>query len=81
MESDEILNLLIEEESGDGRKAILMQCVEKLPATQRNAILRFFMEEMSYQDIVDNDGYTVKQVKSYIQNGKRNLKICIEKNS
>jgi RNA polymerase sigma-70 factor (ECF subfamily) len=81
MESDEILNLLDEEESGEKRSAILRRCIEKLPDKQRNAILRFFMEKMSYQDIVDNDGYTVNQVKSYIQNGKRNLKICIEKNS
>ncbi|MDR2286415.1 MAG: sigma-70 family RNA polymerase sigma factor [Prevotellaceae bacterium] len=81
MESDKILNLLNEEGSGEERSAILRQCIDKLPDKQRNAILRFFMEEMSYQDIVDNDGYTVNQVKSYIQNGKRNLKICIEKNS
>jgi RNA polymerase sigma-70 factor (ECF subfamily) len=81
MESDEILNLLSEEETGEERKAILRQCIKKLPAEQRKAILRFFMEEMSYQDIVDNEGYTINQVKSYIQNGKRNLKICIEKNS
>jgi RNA polymerase sigma-70 factor (ECF subfamily) len=81
MESDEILNLLSEEGNGDERRAILKQCIEKLPDTQRNAILLFFIEEMSYQDIVEHEGYTVNQVKSYIQNGKRNLKICIEKNS
>jgi RNA polymerase sigma-70 factor (ECF subfamily) len=81
MESDEILNLFNEEEADEERKAILRQCIKKLPVEQRNAILRFFMEEMSYQDIVDNAGYTLNQVKSYIQNGKRNLKTCIEKNS
>jgi RNA polymerase sigma-70 factor (ECF subfamily) len=81
MESDEILNLFNEEEADEERKAVLRQCIKKLPVEQRNAILRFFMEEMSYQDIVDNEGYTLNQVKSYVQNGKRNLKICIEKNS
>jgi RNA polymerase sigma-70 factor (ECF subfamily) len=81
MESDEVLNLLSEEENGNERQAILKQCVEKLPATQRNTVLLFFVKEMSYQDIVDSEGYTMNQVKSYIQNGKRNLKICIEKNS
>jgi RNA polymerase sigma-70 factor (ECF subfamily) len=80
MESDEILHLLLEEETGEERKAILRQCIEKLPVAQRNAIFRFFMEEMSYQDIVDSEGYTINQVKSYIQNGRRNLKICMEKN-
>jgi RNA polymerase sigma-70 factor (ECF subfamily) len=81
MESDDVLNLLSEDETDEERKTILRQCIKKLPSEQRNAILRFFMEEMSYQDIVDNEGYTMSQVKSYIQNGKRNLKICIEKNS
>jgi RNA polymerase sigma-70 factor (ECF subfamily) len=81
MESDEILNLLNEEEdTGEERKAILRQCLKKLPVGQRNAIYRFFMEEMSYQDIIESEGYTLNQVKSYIQNGKRNLRICIEKN-
>ncbi|MDR2776217.1 MAG: sigma-70 family RNA polymerase sigma factor [Tannerella sp.] len=80
MESDEILNLLSEEETGEERKAILRKCITKLPAEQRNVILRFFAQEMSYKDIADSEKYTVNQVKSYIQNGKRNLKICIEKN-
>jgi RNA polymerase sigma-70 factor (ECF subfamily) len=81
MESDEILHLLNEEENNNGRKIALKQCLKKLPVEQRIAILRFFTEEMSYADIVDSTGYNLKQVKSYIQNGKRNLKICIEKNN
>ena len=39
----------------------------------------FFFEEMSYADIAEATGWHLKSVKSYIQNGKRNLKICIEK--
>jgi RNA polymerase sigma-70 factor (ECF subfamily) len=82
MESDEILHLLNDEtEANDGRMEALNQCLEKLPEQQRIAIMHFFMEEMSYVDIVDSTGYNLNQVKSYIQNGKRNLKICIEKNS
>ena len=41
--------------------------------------MHFFMEEMSYADIVEQTGFTLNNVKSYIQNGKRNLKICIKK--
>ena len=37
-----------------------------------------FMEEMSYADIAEQAGLTLNHVKSYIQNGKRNLKICIK---
>lgn len=81
MESDEILHLLNEDESEDERKEVLERCMKKLPVNQRIAIIRFFMEDMSYADIVSNTGYDLNQVKSYIQNGKRNLKICIEKNS
>jgi len=81
MESDEILHLFDEENEDKVRKELLKRCIKKLPVEQRIAIIRFFMEEMSYADIVDGTEYNLKQVKSYIQNGKRNLKICIEKNS
>jgi RNA polymerase sigma-70 factor (ECF subfamily) len=80
MELDEILHLL-EEEEDEERMDALKNCLEKLPEQQRMSIQCFFMEEMSYAEIVDTTNYTLNQVKSYIQNGKRNLKICIEKNS
>ncbi|GHT59154.1 DNA-directed RNA polymerase sigma-70 factor [Bacteroidia bacterium] len=80
MESDEILHLFDEDNNDNTRKDLLKRCIKKLPVEQRIAIIRFFMEEMSYADIVDGTEYNLKQVKSYIQNGKRNLKICIEKN-
>jgi len=37
------------------------------------------MEKKSYQQIADQTGYSMMQVKSHIQNGKRNMKILIEK--
>ncbi|GHT40662.1 DNA-directed RNA polymerase sigma-70 factor [Bacteroidia bacterium] len=80
MEFDKILHLLEEEEEED-RMDALKDCLEKLPEQQRTSIKYFFMEEMSYAEITDTTNYTLNQVKSYIQNGKRNLKICIEKNS
>lgn len=80
MEFDEILHLL-EEEADEERMDALKDCLEKLPEQQRMSIKCFFMEEMSYAEITDTTNYSLNQVKSYIQNGKRNLKICIEKNS
>ncbi|MCC8145466.1 MAG: sigma-70 family RNA polymerase sigma factor [Bacteroidales bacterium] len=80
MESDSILHLLNEDTEDEDQLKRLRECMEKLPEQQRISIRRFFMEEMSYQDITDTTGYNLKQVKSYIQNGKRNLKNCIEKN-
>ena len=79
VESDEILHLLDEEDKGEEQINALNHCLEKLPENQRISIIRFFMEEMSYADIVEQTGYTLNNVKSYIQNGKRNLKICIKK--
>ena len=81
MESDEILHLFDEENDDKEKKEQLKRCIKKLPVEQRIAIIRFFMEEMSYADIVNSTEYSLKQVKSFIQNGKQNLKICIEKNS
>jgi len=79
MESDDIFHLLDDEESDSERMDALKRCMEKLPEEQKVSITSFFMEEMSYADIVETTGYTLSRVKSYIQNGKRNLKICIEK--
>lgn len=79
MESEAILDLFDETKNND-REDVLNKCLEKLPEPQRISIMKFFMEDMSYADIVDNTGYHLKSVKSYIQNGKRNLKNCIESN-
>jgi len=78
MESGDILHLFDEKNKDEVKKELLKRCIKKLPVEQRIAIIRFFMEEMSYADIADATGYQLKSVKSHIQNGKRNLKICIE---
>ncbi|MDR1809066.1 MAG: RNA polymerase sigma factor [Prevotella sp.] len=78
MESDEVLTLL-DEGGCDGREAALERCLEKLPEPQRISIRKFFYEELSYAETSEATGYSLKAVKSYIQNGKRNLRICIEK--
>jgi RNA polymerase sigma-70 factor (ECF subfamily) len=80
MEFADMLHLLNDEESDDERWKLLQSCLEKLPEKQQVAIRKFFYEEMSYADIVEATDYQLKNVKSYIQNGKRNLKICIENN-
>lgn len=54
--------------------------MEELPDDQRLCIQLFYYQKKSYQQIVEETEYTYMQVKSYIQNGKRNLKrIVIEK--
>lgn len=78
MESDRMLHLLNEDD--DERVNLLNRCLEKLPEPQRISVESFFLKEMSYADIADNTGYHLKSVKSYLQNGKRNLRNCIESN-
>lgn len=78
MESDEFLHLLCEEGQTEEQIAALYRCMKKIPGNQRISIQNFFMKEMSYADIAEETGYTIKNVKSYIQNGKRNLKNCIK---
>lgn len=78
MESEDVMDLLDEEKVNNDNETALNRCLEKLPEPQRISISKFFFEDKSYADIVDETGFHLKSVKSYIQNGKRNLKICIE---
>jgi RNA polymerase sigma-70 factor (ECF subfamily) len=48
-----------------------------LSEEQRICIELFYLKDKSYQEVASITGYTLKQVKSYIQNGKRNLKISL----
>lgn len=57
----------------------LEACVETLPPGQQEAIRLFYLEQRCYQDIADQTGQTWNTVRSLIQNGRRNLKICMEK--
>jgi len=77
MESSDIAHLLSKRDNEAVLEA-LEKCIEKLPVPQKESIRFFFMEEKSYADISEITSYAVKSVKSYIQNGKRNLKLCIE---
>ncbi|WP_064197580.1 MULTISPECIES: RNA polymerase sigma factor [Emticicia] len=57
----------------------MTDCIETLSDEQKTSIRLFYLEEKCYKEITDLTGYDLNKVKSYIQNGKRNLKICIEK--
>lgn len=78
MESAPLVHLL-SESTDEAALAELGRCMEKLPERQREAVEMFFMEHRSYADIADATLGEVKGVKSYIQNGKRNLRLCLEK--
>lgn len=62
----------------DGQLHALDECIQKLTHEQRITIELFYMQDKCYRDIAGETGFDMGKVKSYIQNGKRNLKICIE---
>lgn len=55
----------------------LTNSLQELIPEQRICIELFYLEKKSYIEIADQTGYTLMQVKSYIQNGKRNLKTLL----
>jgi RNA polymerase sigma factor (sigma-70 family) len=57
----------------------LEDCVQGLPEEQKKAVSLFYLEEKCYKDIVSETGLEWNAVRSLIQNGRRNLKICMEK--
>jgi len=63
------------------RLKIMEKCIESLPLGQKEVINLFYLEQKCYKEVSEITGFDLNKVKSYIQNGKRNLKICIEKNS
>jgi RNA polymerase sigma-70 factor (ECF subfamily) len=57
----------------------LESAIERLEPRQKKCIELFFLQEKSYAEIVAETGFEMLQVKSYIQNGKRNLQIKMGK--
>jgi len=55
----------------------LEEAMHSLNTEQKTCIELFYLEKYCYEEITEKTGYTLNQVKSYIQNGKRNLKIYL----
>ncbi len=66
LQNDETLNLMED-------------ALKELNSEQQQCVTLFYLQKKSYQEIAEITGYSMLQVKSYIQNGKRNLKILIER--
>lgn len=54
-------------------------CIQHLIENQKLCITKFYLEKQSYKDIAEQLSMSWSRVRSLIQNGRRNLKICIEK--
>ena len=57
----------------------MSQALRELNKEQQLCVTLFYLEKKSYQQVADTTGYSLMQVKSHIQNGKRNLKILMER--
>lgn len=78
MENEPELHPIDKEKEESDEKA-LNDCIERLKEEQKNCIRLFYFESKSYHQICTILNLEEKKVKSFIQNGKRNLKICLEK--
>ncbi|TMI95383.1 MAG: sigma-70 family RNA polymerase sigma factor [Bacteroidetes bacterium] len=56
----------------------MAEALKELSPEQQQCVTLFYLQKNSYQQISEKTGFTMMQVKSYIQNGKRNLRIMIE---
>jgi len=58
---------------------LLEEALNELSEEQKQTVILFYLNKNSYHQVSEKTGFTLMQVKSYIQNGKRNLKILLDK--
>jgi RNA polymerase sigma-70 factor (ECF subfamily) len=78
MEKDEDFHLSSEKKEIEIEK--LKNCISLIKQEQKLCVELFYLQSKSYVEIAQITGFSLKEVKSFLQNGKRNLKICMEKN-
>ncbi len=61
------------------REKALKQCIKTLNEQQKECIRLFYFEGKSYVEIAEMKAVALGKIRSNIQNGRRNLKLCIEK--
>lgn len=82
---EQVLNNVSDNESPDKEELLaqeytlaqMNEAIEELSEEQKVSVVSFYLKKLSYQQIMEQTGFTFTQVKSYIQNGKRNLKIIL----
>lgn len=80
VENTEFVHLDIDD-AKEQQLSVMEECMQSLTTEQRICVDLFYLQEKCYKEVAEITGYDLLKVKSYIQNGKRNLKICIEKKS
>ncbi len=73
-----------DEENNDDEADMMLKRLEKsmleLNDFQKRCIELYYLKNKTYAQIVELTGYSMKEVKSYLQNGKRNLKLLMLNN-
>jgi RNA polymerase sigma-70 factor (ECF subfamily) len=69
----------LDENPQNGEEKALRECMDTLSAEQRKCIEEFYFQGKSYKDISAESGEALGMVRSRIQNGRRNLRNCMEK--
>lgn len=59
---------------------LLEGCMAHLNEDQRKTVKLFYIDNKCYNEISETTGFEWNKVRSLIQNGRRNLKICMEEN-
>jgi RNA polymerase sigma-70 factor (ECF subfamily) len=57
------------------RLNLLEEAIQELSAPQQDCIRKFYLQGQSYQQVCDSTGFSMNEVKSHLQNGRRNIKI------
>ena len=58
----------------------LTKCIETLSPDQKHTVQLFYLEEKSYKEIAGITQTEWNKVRSLVQNARRNLKNCMDKN-
>jgi RNA polymerase sigma-70 factor (ECF subfamily) len=57
----------------------LEQAIARLNEPQQRCIRLFYIERLSYAQVQEHTGYNYDQVRSHLQNGRRNLKLMLQR--
>ncbi|MGN6439561.1 MAG: RNA polymerase sigma factor [Agriterribacter sp.] len=57
---------------------LLERCLQTLSAEQKQTVELFYLQQKCYNEIAAITGFDWNKVRSFIQNGRRNLKNCME---
>ena len=82
-ELDETMTAVAATDTSLPDKEITLTLIEaslnELGEEQKVCVTLFYLEQQSYQQVSGVTGFSMLQVKSFIQNGKRNLKLIVER--